>query len=67
VLLVTAKSTVEERKVLLGIQGKSRVEIASGLKEGDREIIGNRSQYHDGEKIEPKELAPAGSNGGGAS
>ena len=67
VLLVTAKSTVEERKVLLGIQGKSRGEIASGLKEGDRVIIGNRSQYHDGEKIEPKELPPAGSNGGGAS
>jgi RND family efflux transporter MFP subunit len=67
VLLVSQNSTVEERRVALGIQGKTRVEIASGLKAGDRVIIGNRSQYHEGEKVQPKEIAPMNSNGGGAS
>ena len=67
VLLVTAQNTIEQRKVRLGIQGKSRVEVVTGLKEGDRVVIGNRSRYREGEKVQPKETAPMGSNGGGAS
>jgi len=67
VLLVTPNSTIELRKVSLGIQGKSRVEVVSGLQEGDRVVIGNRSQYHEGEKVQPKEFAPMAANGGGAS
>jgi hypothetical protein len=67
VLLVTAQNTIEQRNVGLGIQGKSRVEVVTGLKEGDRVVIGNRSQYREGEKVQPKEVAPMNSNGGGAS
>ena len=67
VLLVTPQSTIELRKVRLGIPGKSRVEVVAGLKEGDRVVIGNRSQYREGEKVQPKEAAPMNSNGGGAS
>jgi RND family efflux transporter MFP subunit len=67
VLLVTPQNTIEERKVTVGIQGKSRIEIVSGLNESDRVVIGNRSQYHDGEKVQPKELAPAAASAGGAS
>jgi RND family efflux transporter MFP subunit len=67
VLLVTPQNTIEQRKVRLGIQGKSRVEVVAGLTEGDRVVIGNRSQYREGEKVQPKEAAPMGSNGGGAS
>jgi RND family efflux transporter MFP subunit len=67
VLLVTSESTIELRKVRLGIPGKSRVEVVAGLKEGDRVVIGNRSQYREGEKVQPKEAAPMNSNGGGAS
>jgi RND family efflux transporter MFP subunit len=66
VLLVTPQNTIEQRKVRLGIQGKSRAEVAAGLKEGDRVVIGNRSQYREGEKVQPKETAPASSNNGGA-
>jgi RND family efflux transporter MFP subunit len=66
VLVVTPEDTVEERKVTLGIQEKSRVEIVSGLLESDRVVIGNRSQFRAGEKVEPKEVA-TGVNGGGAS
>jgi RND family efflux transporter MFP subunit len=67
VLLVTPENTIEQRKVRLGIQGKSRVEVLTGLTEGDRVVIGNRSQYREGEKVQPKEVAPMNSNGGGAS
>jgi len=66
VLLVTPQNTIEQRKVRLGMQGSSRVEVVAGLKEGDRVVIGNRSQYHQGEKVQPKEAAPMGSDGGGA-
>jgi RND family efflux transporter MFP subunit len=67
VLLVTPQNTIEQRKVRLGIQGKSRVEVVTGLTEGDRVVIGNRSQFHEGEKVQPKQVAPMNSNGGGAS
>ena len=67
VLLITPKNTVEERKIKVGISGKSRVEVLSGLNEGDRVVIGNRSQYHNGEKVQPKDVAPSVENGGGAS
>jgi RND family efflux transporter MFP subunit len=59
VLVLTPDSTVEERKVTLGISGKARVEVVAGLTEGDRVIIGNRSQYHQREKVQPKEIPPA--------
>src|SRR5262245_13866602 len=64
VLMVTPESTVVERKITLGLEGKSRVEVLSGLIEGDRVVVGNRSQFHDGEKVEPKEVAPQASAGG---
>jgi len=67
VVLVTPQNTIEQRKVSLGIQGKSRVEVVAGLKEGDRVVIGNRSQYREGEKVQPKEVAPMNSSSGGAS
>ncbi len=67
VLLVTPQNTIEQRKVRLGIQGKSRVEVLAGLKENDRVVIGNRSQYREGERVQPKEAAPMSSNGRGAS
>ena len=64
VLIITPQSTVEERKVVLGLQGESRVEVISGLSEGDRVVIGNRSQFRDGEKVQPKEVAPIALTGG---
>jgi membrane fusion protein (multidrug efflux system) len=66
VLIVTPQNTIEERKVALGIQEKSSVEIVSGLNETDRVVIGNRSQYHNGQRVQPKEVSPRGSSSGGA-
>jgi RND family efflux transporter MFP subunit len=71
VLAVTPQNTLQERKLTLGISGKTRVEVISGLNEGERVVIGNRSQYHTGEKVQPKdlspEIAPTAPDGGGAS
>lgn len=60
VLIVTPQNLVEERKVRLGLEGQARVEVVSGLEEGDRVVIGNRSQFRSGEKVQPKEVAPSG-------
>ena len=56
VLTVNAQNAVEERKVTLGLQGRRRVEVLSGLNEGDRVIIGNQSQFRNGEKVTAKEV-----------
>ena len=36
---------------------EARIEVLSGLSEGERVIIGNRSEYHNGEKIQPKDVS----------
>ncbi len=56
VLVVSPKGVVEQRKVQLGLQGKSRVEILSGLDENDLVIVGNQSQFRSGEKVSSKEV-----------
>ncbi len=56
VLVVNAQDVVEERKVKLGLQGKSRVQVLSGLTEGERVIVGNRSEFRNGEKVAPQEV-----------
>lgn len=56
VLAVNPQNVVEERKVTLGLRGKSRVEVLAGLTENDRVIIGNQSQFRNGEKVTPKEV-----------
>jgi RND family efflux transporter MFP subunit len=67
VLAVNPQNVVEQRKVKLGLQGKSRVEVLSGLTEGDRVIIGNQSQYWSGEKVLPQDVKLPDMEKGGAS
>jgi RND family efflux transporter MFP subunit len=55
VLTVNGQNVVEQRTVKLGLQGKSRVEVLSGLAEGDRVIVGNQSQFRNGEKVTPRD------------
>ena len=66
VLVLSPENVVEERKIKLGLQGKSQAEVLSGLSESDRVIIGNRSQFRAGEKVVPQEvkLPSAAGNGG---
>ena len=64
VLAVNADNIVEERKVRLGMEDSMRIEVLSGLSEGERVIIGNRSEYHNGEKIQPKDVSGAAARTG---
>ena len=59
VLLVTAQDRIEQRQVQLGMEGPNRVEVVSGLEPGDRVVIGNASDFHPGEKVQPKPFQEA--------
>jgi RND family efflux transporter MFP subunit len=65
VLAVDSQNTLGERHVKLGLEDGSGVEVLSGLADGDRVVIGNRSQFHNGEKIQPKEVSASSSKTGG--
>src|SRR6266481_2514756 len=56
VLALGPNNVVEERHIKLGIQGKQHVEVTAGLADGDRVIIGDRSQFHSGQHVQPKEI-----------
>jgi len=65
VLIVDAQGRVEERQVKLGAESSDRVEILAGLAENDRVVIGNRGEFHAGEKVRPKPVNEnAGESGG---
>jgi len=57
VLVVNAQNRLEERRIQLGLEGNDRVEVLSGLKEGDRVLIGSRSEFRVGDQVEPKPIA----------
>ena len=59
VLAVSTENILDERHVRLGLEDESRVEVISGLAEGDRVVIGNRSTFRSGQKIQPKDTSAA--------
>ena len=56
VLALDSENRVVKRSVVLGIQGPNRYEIVQGVKEGDRVIVGNQSNYQPGEKVTPSPI-----------
>jgi RND family efflux transporter MFP subunit len=54
VLVVNHNNEIEERTVKLGLEMPDKYEVLSGLEEGDLVIIGNRSAFQAGMKVEPK-------------
>jgi RND family efflux transporter MFP subunit len=53
---VNSQNVIEERHIKLGFEGESYVQVLSGVAEGDRVLIGSRSQFHPGQKVQPKEI-----------
>jgi RND family efflux transporter MFP subunit len=51
VYLINGDQRIEERPVQLGIETPTKYEVLSGLHEGDRIMIGNRSQVSVGQKV----------------
>jgi RND family efflux transporter MFP subunit len=56
VLIVNARNQLEERQVRLGLESNNRVEILSGLSEGERVLIGSRSEFRVGDRVDPKPI-----------
>ncbi len=56
VLYVNSQDVLEERTIQLGLEGSSRIEVLSGLKAGDRVVVGSSAEFHAGMKIRPKEI-----------
>ncbi|HEY4358367.1 MAG TPA: efflux RND transporter periplasmic adaptor subunit [Acidobacteriaceae bacterium] len=54
VMLVDASNHVQKRVVQTGISTANRVEILSGLHDGDKVIAANITSYQQGELVEPK-------------
>jgi RND family efflux transporter MFP subunit len=52
--VVNQENRIEEREVSLGLETPDRYEITAGLKEGEKVMIGSKSQVHGGEKVETK-------------
>jgi RND family efflux transporter MFP subunit len=59
VLLVNSQNHVEEREIRTGIEGSDRIQVLSGLNEGDRVLVGNLGAYRPGQHVDPKMSAMA--------
>ena len=54
VLLVNAHNHVEQREIQTGIESADRIQVVSGLNEGDHVIVGNLAKYRQGQLVDPK-------------
>jgi RND family efflux transporter MFP subunit len=59
VLVVSPDNRIEKRDVTIGVQSATDVEILSGLRENERVIFGEQSQYKPGELVNPKPITPS--------
>lgn len=60
VLVVGQDNKIERREVMLGLQGSADIEVLSGLKEGDRVVVGEQSQFQPGELVQPETVNSQG-------
>ena len=67
-LVVNAQSRVERRAVQTGIATANRIEVLSGLREGEQVIVANQSSFQPGELVTAKQsvMAAAGAAGNAA-
>jgi RND family efflux transporter MFP subunit len=59
VYVIGRDNKIEERSVKIGLQTPNRVEIVSGLQQGDLVFIGNRSRVRPGELVKPQVIEVA--------
>jgi RND family efflux transporter MFP subunit len=57
VMVVTPNNRVEVRQVELGLETANKVEVRSGLNEGDMVVIGGRAGLQPGQEVRPKVTA----------
>jgi RND family efflux transporter MFP subunit len=56
VLSVNEQSQIEPRKVQLGVQTASEVQIVSGLQGGEQVVFGDLTRFHPGERVKPERV-----------
>lgn len=56
VLVVNAQSQLQRVPVQLGLERPDRIEVVSGLREGDLVVVSDRSQLREGETVQPKTI-----------
>ncbi len=54
IAVVTPENKIEFRKVELGLETADKVEVKSGLAEGEQVVIGSRSGLQQGQEVRPK-------------
>jgi RND family efflux transporter MFP subunit len=54
VLIVDQQNRVQPREIQTGLEDPGRVEVLSGLTEGERVIVGNFGSFQPGQVVEPK-------------
>jgi RND family efflux transporter MFP subunit len=54
VMVVTPNNRVEVRKIQVGLESADKVEVRSGLNEGDLVVIAGRANLHAGDEVRPK-------------
>ena len=54
VMVVTPNNRVEARQIALGLETANKVEVRSGLNEGDLVVIGGRAALQSGQEVRPK-------------
>lgn len=57
--VVNSQNEIEKRPVKLGIQTANQCEVISGVQEGESVLLGSRTQFREGEKVESKLMNPA--------
>ena len=57
VLIVNSQDRIEERVVHLGMEGANQLEVVSGLNPKDRVVVGSRSEFRPGDRVNPKVIA----------
>jgi len=56
IMLVDPNNTLQERKITLGLQTATDAEVLSGLNEGDRVVVSDRSGLKPGLQVKPQEV-----------
>lgn len=54
VLILGKQHKIEERKITTGMETPTRIEVVSGLTEGEMVVLGGQGRYQPGQSAEPK-------------
>jgi RND family efflux transporter MFP subunit len=60
VLVVDANGKISQRAIKTGLESSDRVEVLEGLQANDKVIIGSRSEFRDGDIVQPRVVEPGG-------